>query len=111
MRYPASKKLEIIRVVEHPHLPVKRRLDKFGVPRATFNRWYDRFLTGGANALEDRKPQPRRVGTQPHHMFNRETMIRHINHLSNTFDRNSGKHQPAKLAEAGASLPDRNSLI
>ncbi|WP_336054896.1 IS3 family transposase [Nitratireductor sp. CH_MIT9313-5] len=61
MRYPASEKLEIIRLVEQSHLPAKRTLDKLGIPRATFNRWYDRFLTGGVDALEDRKPQPKRV--------------------------------------------------
>jgi transposase InsO family protein len=61
MRYLASEKLEIIRLVGQSHLPAKRTLDKLGIPRATFNRWYDRFLTGGVDALEDRKPQPRRV--------------------------------------------------
>ena len=61
MRYPASEKLEIIRLVERSHLPVRRTLDKLGIPRATFNRWYDRYLDGGVDALEDRKPQPRRV--------------------------------------------------
>ncbi|WP_425420120.1 IS3 family transposase [Oricola indica] len=61
MRYPASEKLEIIRLVEQSHLPTKRTLDKLGIPRSTFNRWYDRFLTGGVDALEDRKPQPGRV--------------------------------------------------
>ena len=61
MRYPASEKLEIIRLVEQSHLPAKRTLDKLGIPRATFKRWYDRFLTGGVDALEDRKPQPKRV--------------------------------------------------
>ena len=28
MRYPASEKLEIIRIVEQSHLPVTRTLDK-----------------------------------------------------------------------------------
>ena len=36
MRYPASEKLEIIRLVEHSHLPVKRTLEKLGIARATF---------------------------------------------------------------------------
>ena len=36
MRYPASEKLEIIRLVEHSHLPVKQTLNKLGVPRTTF---------------------------------------------------------------------------
>jgi transposase-like protein len=33
MRYPASEKLEIIRLVEQSHLPAKRTLDKLGIPR------------------------------------------------------------------------------
>ena len=61
MRYPASEKLEIIRLVERSHLSVKQTLDKLGVPRTTFYRWYDRYLIGGSSALEDRSPQPSRV--------------------------------------------------
>ena len=61
MRYPASEKLEIIRLVEQSHLPVKRTLDKLGIPRATFYRWYDRYQTGGPEALDDRSPRPDRV--------------------------------------------------
>ena len=41
MRYPASEKLEIIRLVEPSHLPVRRTLEQLGIPRATFYRWYD----------------------------------------------------------------------
>jgi len=40
MRYPAGEKLEIIRLVEQSHLPVRRTLERFGIPRATFYRWY-----------------------------------------------------------------------
>lgn len=61
MRYPASEKLEIIRLVENAHLSARRTLQKLGIPRATFNRWYDRFLAGGVDALEDRRPRPNRV--------------------------------------------------
>ena len=61
MRYPASEKLEIIRLVEQSHLPTKRTLDKLGIPRTTFYRWYDRYLAGGPEALEDRRPRPSRV--------------------------------------------------
>ena len=32
MRYPASEKLEIIRLVEQSHLPVRRTLEKLGIP-------------------------------------------------------------------------------
>lgn len=61
MRYPASEKLEIIRIVEQSHLPAKRTLDQLGVARRTFYRWYDRYLEGGPEALEDRPSAPSRV--------------------------------------------------
>jgi len=61
MRYPASEKLEIIRIVEQSHLPAKQTLDKLGIPRTTFYRWYERYQTGGPEALEDRLSRPSRV--------------------------------------------------
>ena len=61
MRYPASEKLEIIRIVEQSHLPVKRTLDQLGISRCTFYRWYNRYLEGGSEALEDRPSAPGRV--------------------------------------------------
>jgi len=61
MRYPASEKLEIIRLVEQSHLPAKRTLDRLGIARTTFYRWYDRYLEGGLAALEDKPPKPGHV--------------------------------------------------
>ena len=61
MRYPASEKAEIIRLVEQSHLPVRKTLEQIGVPRATFYRWYEQYQTGGPEALEDRPSQPSRV--------------------------------------------------
>jgi putative transposase len=61
MRYPACEKLEIIRLVEQSHLSVRRTLEKIGIPRATFYRWYELSQTGGPEALEDRSPRPKRV--------------------------------------------------
>ncbi|WP_170486480.1 MULTISPECIES: IS3 family transposase [unclassified Ruegeria] len=61
MRYPASEKLEIIRLVEGSHLPTKRTLEKLSIPKTTFYRWYDRYLSGGPEALEDRSPKQSRV--------------------------------------------------
>ena len=61
MRYPAAEKAEIIRLVEQSHLPVRRTLEKLGIPRATFYRWYDLYQTGGPEALEDRPSRPSRV--------------------------------------------------
>ena len=56
--------LEIIQLVEHSHLPVRRTLVKLGIPRATFYRWYDLYRTGGPDALGDRSPRPDRVWNQ-----------------------------------------------
>ena len=61
MRYPASEKLEIIRLVERSSRPAKWTLDKLDIPKSTFYRWYDRYLEGGADALADRAPMPRVV--------------------------------------------------
>ena len=61
MRYPASEKLEIIQLVEQSHLPAKRTLEKLGVTRSTFYRWYDRWREGGPEALRDRPSKPGRI--------------------------------------------------
>ena len=50
MRYSSSEQAEIIQLVEQSHLPAKRTLDKLGIPRATFYRWYDRYRDGGPEA-------------------------------------------------------------
>ena len=52
MRYPASEKLEIIRLVEQSHLPVKQTLAKIGVSRPIFYRWYDLYRRFGEAGLE-----------------------------------------------------------
>jgi transposase InsO family protein len=61
MRYPASEKLEIIRLVEGSHLSAKRTLEMLGVPRSTFHRWYARRRAFGEAGLEDRRPHPGRI--------------------------------------------------
>ena len=53
MRYPASEKAEIIRLVEQSPMPIKRTLEKLGIPRATFYRWCDLYHTSGLEALGD----------------------------------------------------------
>lgn len=63
MRYTASEKLETIRIIEQPHLPAKRMLDQLCIARPTFYRWYDRYLEGGAEALEERRSVPSVFGT------------------------------------------------
>ncbi|MFN7190658.1 MAG: IS3 family transposase [Rhodospirillales bacterium] len=61
MRYPASEKLEIIRLVEESKLSVKRTLEKLGVSRSKFYRWYDLYQRFGTVGLEDRRSAPGRV--------------------------------------------------
>ena len=61
MRLPASEKLEIIGLVEQSHLPARRTLQMLGIKRSTFYRWYDRYRSGGPEALEDKPPNPDRV--------------------------------------------------
>ncbi len=61
MRYPGSEKLEIIKLVEQSHLPIKCTLHTLGIPRSTFYNWYDKYLEGGVEALEDRSSAPSRV--------------------------------------------------
>ena len=58
MRYPATEKLEIIRLVERSHLPVRRTLRHLGVSKTSFYRWYDRYQSFGEQGLEDRKSAP-----------------------------------------------------
>jgi len=61
MRYPASEKLEIIRTVEQSHLPAKQTLERLGISRQSFYRWYDAYQTGGPEALADRPSAPSRA--------------------------------------------------
>jgi transposase-like protein len=61
MRYSAPDKTEIIRLVEQSPSPARRTLEKLGIPRSTFYRWYDRYRRGGPEALADRPSRPDRV--------------------------------------------------
>jgi putative transposase len=60
MRYPASEKLEIIRLVDRSHLPIKRTLAQIDVSRPTFYRWYDLYHRFGEAGLKDRRSGPKR---------------------------------------------------
>ena len=61
MRYSASDKTEIIRLVEQSPWPARRTLEKLGIPRSSFYRWYDRYQRGGPEALADRPSRPDRI--------------------------------------------------
>ena len=53
MRYPAPEKLEIIRLVEQSHLPVRATLDKLGIPA--------RRSTAGTTPTSAAAPRPWRI--------------------------------------------------
>src|SRR5271168_3672767 len=61
MRYYASDKTEIIRLVEQSPWPARCTLEKLGIPRSSFYRWYDRYRRGGPEALADRPSRPDRI--------------------------------------------------
>jgi putative transposase len=61
MRYSATDKTEIIRLVEQSPLPARRTLEKLGIPRSSFCRWCDRYQRGGPEGLADRPSRPDRV--------------------------------------------------
>ena len=52
--------MEIIRLVEQSHLPIKHTLAKTGVSRPTFYRWYDLYRRFGDAGLEDSRAAPKR---------------------------------------------------
>jgi putative transposase len=56
MRYPASEKLEIIRLVEQSHLPVKQTLAMLGIPAPPSIAGMTGGIALGPGGLEDGAP-------------------------------------------------------
>jgi len=61
MRYSADEKQEIIRLVDASHLGVRRTLDKLGIAKTTFYRWYERYQIEGIDGLSDKSPEPSHI--------------------------------------------------
>jgi len=59
IRRSPEEKLEIIHLVEHSNLSIKRTLAELDVPRSTFYRWYGQYQEDGPDGLRDQKPNPR----------------------------------------------------
>lgn len=55
MRYTKDEKMEIIQIAERSELPLKRTIKELGVSKSTFYNWYNKYLEGGPDALEDKK--------------------------------------------------------
>ena len=56
MRYSASEKYEIIRLVERSDLSVRKTLIHLDIHRSTFYNWLLRYRDEGIDGLSDRKP-------------------------------------------------------
>lgn len=59
MRFTASEKLEIIKLVEGSNLPVKMTLDQLNIPKSTFYGWYRQYLDHGFEGLEGKRADRR----------------------------------------------------
>jgi putative transposase len=59
MRYSQAEKMEIIELVERSELSAKQTLEELGIARSSFYDWYDRYQTGGYEALAARKSKAR----------------------------------------------------
>lgn len=58
IRRDEAEKMEIIHLVEHSNLSVKRTLEELNVPRSTFYRWYQQYQADGEIGLIDQRPNP-----------------------------------------------------
>ena len=55
IRYTPEEKIEIIHLVEHSNLSVKKTLEELQVPRSTFYSWYQRYQEHGMDGLKNKK--------------------------------------------------------
>lgn len=61
IRTGEAEKREIIHLVEHSALSVKKTLGELQVPRSTFYRWYKHYLEEGEAGLVDHRPNPHQI--------------------------------------------------
>ncbi len=54
IRYTSEEKLELIHLVEHSELSIKRTLEELDVPRSTFYSWCRRYQEEGVDGLKDK---------------------------------------------------------
>ena len=55
IRYTPEEKMEIIHLVEHSNLSVKKTLEELQVPRSTFYSWYQHYQEHGMDGLKNKK--------------------------------------------------------
>jgi len=61
MRHSQTEKMEIIRIVEQSHLPIKHTLKELDIASSTFYNWYQRFQIYGYDGLADKSSRPGRI--------------------------------------------------
>ena len=60
MSLSASEKVEVIRIVEDSELSIRQTVAELGISRTSFYRWYQRYQSGGIEALENRSKSAKR---------------------------------------------------
>jgi len=65
MRYSASEKRKMIKLVEQSSLPVGQTLRRLDINKSTFYNWLQRYRCAGDEALTDKHPGPNRPWNQP----------------------------------------------
>lgn len=55
IRFTQEEKMEIIHLVEHSNLSVKKTREELQVPRSTFYSWYQRYQEHGMDGLKNKK--------------------------------------------------------
>ncbi len=73
MRHSQAEKREIIHLVAHLQLPVRKTSEELGIPASTFYRWYLKYEGNGVDGLLDQNPSP-------HQFWNRipETVCKQV---------------------------------
>ena len=61
MRYSASEKREMIKLVEQSSLSVNQTLRRLDINKSTFYNWLQRYRCAGDEALSDKHPKPSRA--------------------------------------------------
>jgi len=56
MRYTQGEKMEVIQLVEGSDLPIRTTLERLGVSRASFYRWFQSYVDHGAEGLAPKPP-------------------------------------------------------
>ena len=59
MRYSPAEKMELIHLVEHSNMSIRKTLKELDLPKSTFYDWYRKYQQEGFNGLADKKPGPR----------------------------------------------------